>query len=972
MTQFKIILSFICITLPFFAFTQFTEQWHQTFNGDGDYSDRYTCITTDVSGNVYLAGSSSNPNRNIDFLVSRYNADGTFAWRHIYSGTGNGPDEANAVAFANGNVYITGYLNNAGLGNDFFTLALSAEGDSIWGMTYNDPVFNQYEQANDIIVDGNSNVIVCGESDRDPSNITNDDFLTIKYSASGVQQWTARFNDIGDATDRALALTVNTNGEVYVTGRSDNGNDDDYATIKYNGSTGAQIWSQFLDNGGIDRAADLDVDDAGNVYVTGRSSNGVDDDFRTVKYNSSGLEVYNIAYDNVEDDRADLIDVNGDGSCIIAGRSDGNATTFLNYNYRLVKYNSSGDQQWTSFYDNAAGNDDIPLGLKLSADGTSVVTGYADANSSSTAIQNDIVTIKYDALGAALWIKTFAGPSGYEDKGNACAIDVYDNVFVASQSEDQQGQRNALLLKYSGSGAEVLTASFNGIGDNGDNVRDIFIDNNDNMYIAGYSVGKDADRNMFVCKINSSGDTLWTREINGTMFGSDEEANAISVDNSGNVIISGYTKNAGSSSDITITKFNSAGLIIWTALYNGPANESDRAFDMATDAVGNVYITGKTDINSSPIITNDQVYTAKYISANGALSWSTIYDGGPGIDRGRFIRVAPSGNVYVVGKRFNGTDDDILVIKYNSTGQQQWAQTYNGISGNDDPRDMELDVSENVYFTGTCEATPNSGITDFYTMACHSNDGTAIFQKIFNGNGNGIDVSEGIEVDASGNSYITGTVDSDASLNINNDCVTFKYNNGGDQVWTHSYNGSTNLDDVGDDLALDATGNVLVTCHSNIGTVENINYQLVSIALNTNNGAQEAITNFSLSDSINVANVIKVKNSAIYLGGSTWVEENQRDILVLKYALVVGIEEHKSTDNFSVYPNPFREYFALNLPSLVGSAHVRITDLSGSLVHQEKINNTLSFIDIKNLEPGIYACTVSDNTHSISKVLIKQ
>lgn len=74
---------------------------------------------------------------------------------------------------------------------------------------------------------------------------------------------------------------------LYVTGRTDNGNDDDYLTIKYD-ANGNEIWTQVVDNGGMDRAKGMGNDSTGNIYVTGRRNNGNDDDFFTIKYGPNG------------------------------------------------------------------------------------------------------------------------------------------------------------------------------------------------------------------------------------------------------------------------------------------------------------------------------------------------------------------------------------------------------------------------------------------------------------------------------------------------------------------------------------------------------------------------------------------------------------------------------------------------------------------------------------------------------------
>lgn len=126
-------------------------------------------------------------------------------------------------------------------------------------------------------MDGAGNIFVTGESGYD--------YATVKYSSSGVQQWVARY--AGPAYyDRATALALDGLGNVYVTGRSDGTNsDDDYFTIKYNAS-GVEQWSARHNGSanGIDEAKGIALDAVGNVYVTGVSKGSGWSMFTTIKY----------------------------------------------------------------------------------------------------------------------------------------------------------------------------------------------------------------------------------------------------------------------------------------------------------------------------------------------------------------------------------------------------------------------------------------------------------------------------------------------------------------------------------------------------------------------------------------------------------------------------------------------------------------------------------------------------------------
>ncbi len=939
---------YIFLLFPAIIKAQFTESWTTAFNGKGDFSDRYICATSDNNGNIYLAGYTHITDENADFLVSKFNASGELQWEKSWRGSGHGPDIAYAIAYKNGTVYAAGQVSNAGVGFDFFTLALNENGDSLWGANYNETLYNQYDQIEAIAVDELGNVYVTGESDRDPSNIINDDFLTIKYSSTGSQQWVKRFNGVGNATDRPLAISVTPNGNVVVAGRTDNGGDDDYCTIQYD-SNGNQLWIQQFDNGGTDRISDMGTDINNNIYVTGRSDNGNDDDFRTLKYNAQGQLLFNVIYDFVGDDRADIMDVNDDGSFVVAGRSDGNASVALNYNYRIVKYTATGTQQWTATYDSPAASDDIVQDIDLSAAGEVLVTGYSDV-AATVLIQNDITSIRYSSTGAVQWNRTYSSNPVKEDLASACILDAQGNAWIFGSTEDSNAQRNALLLKYNVQGTVEASNLWGGIGDNSDNAREVTVDASGSVYVCGYSVGKDTDRDMFLMKLNNAGDTLWTRKLSGTLFGSDEEANALALDATGNVIISGYTKNSGTGSDITIQKYSSAGLLAWTATYNNIANESDRSYDLTTDAQGNIYVTGKVDINASPIVTNDEIFTAKY-NTNGALLWSVIHAGTVGIDRGRKIHIGASGNVYVCGYKWNGTHNDLVIIKYNSAGAQQWLYTYNS-PHEEIFKSSALDGNENIFLLADSHTVDNLEATDIRLIKVNPS-GTELWAQTYSSGSSLPCTAEEFAINSTGQVALIGSLATQSAPSYSFDCLVLKYTADGVFVWQNQYNGSAGLDDIGDAITLQSNGQIIVASHTNDGTAEDLHYKMVLRAIDSPNGNDLETLIFSNSDTLNIPNDIIASGSKLIVAGSIWNDNSQRDILVQTYDVTLG-EEIIEHEEFSLYPNPASDNIHIQVDDSCVGEIATLYDNTGSAIREFYLKSNNTECSIQDLASGFY------------------
>lgn len=88
-------------------------------------------------------------------------------------------------------------------------------------------------------VDAAGNTIVVGCV----SNGASYDYLTVKYAPDGSVLWSARYNGLGNNDDRGFAVAVDGAGDVLVTGYSSNGSNDDSATVKYAAATGVQLWA---------------------------------------------------------------------------------------------------------------------------------------------------------------------------------------------------------------------------------------------------------------------------------------------------------------------------------------------------------------------------------------------------------------------------------------------------------------------------------------------------------------------------------------------------------------------------------------------------------------------------------------------------------------------------------------------------------------------------------------------------------
>jgi len=163
-------------------------------------------------------------------------------------------------------------------------------------------------------------------------------WITLLPESQGAEAWPVRYNGPGNGVDEAIALALDAQGNVYVTGYSE-GVGSDYATIKY-GPTGDLLWKKRYNGPGNSRdgARTLAVDVQGNAYVTG-SSNGVEssDDYATIKYSPTGVRLWVRRYNGPGDgyDEATALALDAEGNVYVAGGSTGDGTDM---DYAIVKY----------------------------------------------------------------------------------------------------------------------------------------------------------------------------------------------------------------------------------------------------------------------------------------------------------------------------------------------------------------------------------------------------------------------------------------------------------------------------------------------------------------------------------------------------------------------------------------------------------------------------------------------------------
>ncbi|CAN5275879.1 hypothetical protein BH20ACT24_BH20ACT24_16830 [soil metagenome] len=410
--------------------------------------------------------------------------------------------------------------------------------------------------------------------------------------AGGVREvWVARYD--GGDVDFAADVEVDAAGNVYVTGSS-YATFHDYLTIKYD-RNGNELWrAHYYGPGhGFNQPVKLAVDGLGNVYVTGSSENaqGVND-YATVKYGPSGNRLWARRFDSGfgGSDLAYDLTLDPSGNVYVTGGSEGGATWI---DYLTIKYHPAGTPQWTARTSGNGSNNDYGRVVRIDPTGNVYVTGEIVMD--FTDQYRDIGTVKYDPAGQQLWLKTYDTPlvRGALDTPHAMELDGQGNAVVTGESAGSGPgccPIDWVTLEYSPAGALLWESRFDGPSHTQDIPSDLAVDDADNVIVTGQATVTTHD--IATIKYDSAGNEVWQNIIDAEGF--DEGGVAVDLDARGNAYVAANRLDEATDFDWLTLRIDANGVKRWSILYNGPGNFIDTPADIAVDGRGFVYVTGES------------------------------------------------------------------------------------------------------------------------------------------------------------------------------------------------------------------------------------------------------------------------------------------------------------------------------------------------------------------------------------------
>jgi len=431
--------------------------------------------------------------------------------------------------------------------------------------------------------------------------------------------WAKVYNGPLNQQDSSVGLSVNPSGDVFVTGWSiGSGTASDIVTIKYNPSNGDTVWVNRYNNSNLDDKVSAITSDNSAVYVTGWSFTP-SRDIVTIKYDAAtGTRLWVKTYNGTGNggDYGFAIAVDGSGNVYVTGRSDvGGAQKFT-----TIKYDAAGNvvSGWPCVYTGGLSNTfDQAQAIKVDGSGSAYVTGKSGTG---VAGNDNYLTLKINSNGTVAWAKRYAGDQNNDDNAVALVLDnSAANVFVGGYSFRFGGNQDYFTIKYSAAtGDSLASVAYNGPSASIDVITCMTTDNNDNIYVTGYSTAPGTGFDYATIKYNSSLVQQWVQRT--TNSGSDFPF-SIAVDNaSSHVFVTGSSVGSGTGYDYLTISYSFGGAFNWEKRENSSSSGNDYASGIAVQDTDRIYVTGSANFSGTGIA----FYTLRYSTFNAIEPISTI------------------------------------------------------------------------------------------------------------------------------------------------------------------------------------------------------------------------------------------------------------------------------------------------------------------------------------------------------------
>ncbi|MBX2890538.1 MAG: S8 family serine peptidase [Saprospiraceae bacterium] len=341
------------------------------------------------------------------------------------------------------------------------------------------------------------------------------------------------------------------------------------------------------------------------------------------------------------------------------------------------------------------------------------------------------------------------------------------------------------------------------------------LDASGNYYTVGHTSASGTAASLLLVKQGADGEVAWQQTFTPSP-GTNCYGIGLTTDANGNIYVIGASKGSTGGFDFVALKYASTGTKLWHQVLAGTSNGDDIPTGIVCSPAGTqVYVTGARSGSGGQY----DYWTHCLNGSNGSVVWSAVYDYAGLNDAPAALRLDGFGNPVVTGvSAASDLNWELATVKYNASNGQQLSA--NRVSNNGIglylPSGLDLDGSGNMYVTGTTATS----LTEFDIKTVRVNsDFTLGWQKTFDAPST-LDSATQVKVTAAGDVYVSGFYRRGQQ---GVEGVLLKYDASGDLKWKKVRTNSTVTAQCRPHrLTLDASGNAFVAYEITDGEKANI------------------------------------------------------------------------------------------------------------------------------------------------------
>lgn len=449
----KSCLGIILTILP--VFTQPVIQWEKEYNGSANSIDKIICIRPDpYSTDIYVCGYVTNAGSGMDIVTIKYNSSGTVVWSAIYNGTGNSTDYPVDMDVSSNWVTVCGSsIGAAGNYDIIYQVYGNVSGAASFSGRFNGTA-NLDDFASSIRVDAGGVRVVSGITANSSGNT---DMILLVYGgyiSQMIYNGPANRNETGAFLKFKNGLT----GNFILAGATEVSAAEKQIYIAEYNVYGSVIWSKTEPViSGINEVSGFEFGPSSTILVYGTLPIGLSPSGIFVKqFTSSGISgvAYVHGHQSILNDKAVSMKVDNSGNSYITGYTLRNGSN----DYVTFKLNSGLVLQWNNYYNGTASGSDIPGSVSIDNSGNAIVTGTSPGSGTG----NDIATIWYDVNGTQRWTQVYNGTANGNEEGTGTLLKTGGQFLVCGSSASLSTGSDMKIIKYSDAALPVTMNEFSG------------------------------------------------------------------------------------------------------------------------------------------------------------------------------------------------------------------------------------------------------------------------------------------------------------------------------------------------------------------------------------------------------------------------------------------------------------------------------------------------------------------------------